>query len=73
MILTVTIRTDDGKAVGVFELTPQELGIGQGLRGLYGGANYDIGGVLYHFECQAYDLAGLREAYKEKPAKGGEA
>ena len=51
MILTVTIRTDDGQAVGILVL--QEKTFKSGKAGFFGQAKVTIDGVRYQCQCQA--------------------
>ena len=62
MILTLTIRTDDGVSVGVLVLNPKDFASGS--RGYFGQNKITIEGRRYQFQAQAVEIGS-----KAAPAK----
>lgn len=67
MILTVTIRDDDGQAVGVLVLNPKEFKSGK--QGFFGQAKVTIAGTRYQCQCQAVRI-GEPQAAEAQTGEG---
>ena len=65
MILTATIRTDDGTAVGVLVL--QEKTFKSGKVGYFGQAKLEVAGRRHQAQCQ---LVAIGEPAAESEAEG---
>ena len=50
MLLTATIRTDDGDAVGIVVLRPKEFKSGR--KGFFGQAKISLDGQRFQSQCQ---------------------
>ena len=65
MILTVTIRTDDGQSVDVIVL--REGVFKTGSRGFYGNDKIKIGGKRYQVGCNVVEIGSKGKAAQEVP------
>ena len=54
MILTVTIRTDDGQSVGVLVLNPKDFASGS--RGFFGTGKVQLEGKRYQCQAQVVEI-----------------
>ena len=70
MILTVTIRTDDGESVGGLVLNAKDFASGS--RGFFGTGKIIIGGKRFQAQCQVIEIGSKSAVYADIKEGGHE-